>query len=61
MEWNALYRFTMRKVKGMCRVTIYRPFTLLQRDRSKNVHFAQHIVDINPKCITEQTYYLFMK
>jgi hypothetical protein len=31
---------------GRYRVTIYKPFTLLQCDCSKNDHFAQHIVDI---------------
>jgi hypothetical protein len=59
MEQNARYRSMMRKIKGRYRVIIYMHFTLLQCDRSKNVHCAQHIVGIKPRCITEQTY-LFM-
>jgi hypothetical protein len=59
MEQNARYRFVRRKIKGRYRATIYMPFTLLRCDPSKKAHFAQH--NVKPRCIAEQTYYLFIK
>jgi hypothetical protein len=43
LKRNARYRFEVRRTKGRYRVTIYRPFTLLHCDLSKNDHFTKHI------------------
>lgn len=58
---KARHRSKIMRTNGTYRTMIYKPFTFVQRDRSRNVHFEDMLSTSNARRIMEQVHYLFVK